>query len=231
MTDNETGSIIIDSVPKGLPVRLDGERVSEKTTPAVLENVPIGKHIVEVDLPYECNFSREVRVYPGSNARVCLRDYTDAEKGIIRNIGIYIIAVFILLSAIVAFNRLEWFTSDDLNIILIYIACSGGMGALAYSLFGYVDHLCRKNDFDVRYKWWFILRPVIGIIYGTFAFLFVAGGLMTLSGVDPGTANLYAAKTVMFYCALAFLSGYAEHSFSIQLKELAEAIFKKSQSS
>jgi len=70
MTDNETGSIIIDSVPKGLPVRLDGERVSEKTTPAVLENVPAGKHIIEVDLPDECNFSREVRVYPGSNARV-----------------------------------------------------------------------------------------------------------------------------------------------------------------
>jgi hypothetical protein len=35
----------------------------------------------------------------------------------------------------------------------------------------------------------------------------------------------------MFYCALSFLAGYAEHSFSLQLKELAEALFKKEENS
>lgn len=231
MAIKDLGSIIVDSVPKGLSIRLDGETVSGKVTPAVLDEVSPGKHIVEVDLPDECNFSKEITVKADSKVSVCLRHYTAEEQKVIWNIGVYIIAAFILLVTIIVLNRLEWFTSDDLNIILIYIACSGGFGALAYSLFGFVDHLCRKNDFDVRYKWWFIHRPFIGIIYGTFAFLFVAGGLMTLSGVDPGTANLYAAKTVMFYCAVAFLAGYAEHSFSVQLKELAEAIFKKNPSS
>jgi hypothetical protein len=56
-----------------------------------------------------------------------------------------------------------------------------------------------------------------------------AGGLMTLSGVTVD-ANLFTTKTVMFYCALSFLAGYAEHAFSLQLKELAEAIFKKEDS-
>ena len=117
-------------------------------------------------------------------------------------------------------------TDNAFTQLTIYIACSGALGAIAFSIFGYIEHHGKK-DFDLSYLWWFIMRPYIGILYGTFAFLFVAGGLMTLSGFNIDFNQLNSARTIMFYCALAFLAGYAEHSFSVQLKELAEAIFKK----
>jgi len=169
--------------------------------------------------------SREVAVTADSTINVCLRKLTKEETDSIRIIGVYTIGCVVLLVGLAIINRLYFYPIDDLTQLMIYIACSGGLGSLAFSIFGYIDHL-GKNDFDLSFFGWYILRPLIGIIYGTFAFLFVAGGLMSLSGIDPG-ASLYTTKTVMFYCALAFLAGYAEHAFSLQLKELAEALFKK----
>ena len=142
-------------------------------------------------------------------------------------IGYYTVCWVIFLVLITIVNRLDLKALDDLTKLILYVACSGGLGSLAISIFGYMDHL-GKDDFDLNYFWWYILRPIIGIIYGTFAFLFVAGGLMALSGTSaPVSESLFTTKSVMFYCAFAFLAGYAEHSFSLQLKELAEAVFKK----
>jgi hypothetical protein len=51
---------------------------------------------------------------------------------------------------------------------------------------------------------------------------------MMLSGTTaPTIENMYVLKSVMFYIALAFLAGYAEEPFSLQLKTLAEALFKE----
>lgn len=155
------------------------------------------------------------------------KEFTEEETKVIRFIGGYTAAwiVFLILFAIV--TRMSLHTLDNLTKLIIYVSCSGGLGSLTLSMYSYSDHL-GKGDFDLSFFWWYILRPFIGIIYGCFVFFFVVGGLMTLSGVSPETIieNLFNAKTIMFYCALGFLAGYAEHAFSVQLKELAEAIFK-----
>lgn len=222
------GCIQISSVPAGIAVQIDGKDAGG-ITPVTLTDLTPGRHIVGIALPDQCLISKEVNVIAGKTVSVCLRKRSEAEITTIRRIGYYTIfcAVILIMAAVI--NRIYLASLDDLMQIMIYIACSGGLGSLAYSMFGYIDHL-GKDDFDVNYTWWYIVRPFIGIIYGTFAFLFVAGGLMTLSGVSTD-ASLFLTKTVMFYCALAFLAGYAEHSFSLQLKELAEALFKKEDSS
>lgn len=219
-----SGTINVSSSPAGAPILLDGSATGS-VTPATLSNVGVGRHTVAISLPDCTLVSREVTLAAGCTITVCLKKWSKEEIDSIRIIGAYTISCVILLVALAVINRLYLDPIDDLTQIMIYIACSGGLGSLAFSIFGYIDHL-GKNDFDLSFFGWYILRPLIGIIYGTFAFLFVAGGLMTLSGVSVGE-NLFTMKTVMFYCALAFLSGYAEHSFSIQLKELAEALFKK----
>jgi len=222
MTDK--GTIYVNSIPAGVAVQLDGKDTG-KITPVTLEDIAPGHHRVGIDLPDHCSISKEVTVAAGSSVSVCLRKRTEEEIMSIRRIGYYTIFCAVILITFSVFNRMYLTTVDDLTQLLIYIACSGGLGSLAYSMFGYIEHL-GKDDFNLNYTWWYIVRPFIGIVYGTFAFLFVAGGLMTLSGVSTD-ANLFLTKTVMFYCALAFLAGYAEHSFSLQLKELAEALFKK----
>jgi hypothetical protein len=224
MTDK--GTIYVNSVPAGFPVQLDGKDTG-KVTPTTLDDIEPGRHNVAISLPDNCPISKEVTVVAGSPVSVCLRKRTEEEITSIRRIGYYTVFCVVFLIALAVFNRLYLTAVDDLTRLIIYIACSGGLGSLAFSMFGYVDHL-GKDDFDLNFKLWYYVRPFIGIIYGTFAFLFVAGGLMTLSGVSTD-ASLFLTKTVMFYCALAFLAGYAEQSFSVQLKELAEAVFKKTE--
>lgn len=231
MTENQPdsnssgrGTIQVSSVPAGIAVQLDGKDTG-KITPVTLNDIVPGRHYVAVVLPDQCPISKEVTVATGKSVAVCLRKRPEGENTTIRRIGYYTIFCTVILIMLAVINRLYLAPADDLMQIMIYIACSGGLGSLAFSLFGYIGHLA-KDDFDLNYTWWYVARPFIGIIYGTFAFLFVAGGLMTLSGVSTD-ASLFLTKTVMFYCALAFLAGYAEHSFSLQLKELAEALFKK----
>ena len=157
------------------------------------------------------------------------REYTDDERARIRQIGYYTIGFVIVLVAIAIATRYYSDRLDYLTRMIIYVACSGGLGGLAYSIYGYTRHLL-KSDFDLNSFWWYILRPFTGILYGSFAFFFIAGGLMSLSGTSAPLADgLFTTKSVMFYCALAFLTGYSESAFTAQLKELAEAIFKRSE--
>ncbi|MFA5237028.1 MAG: PEGA domain-containing protein [Methanoregula sp.] len=223
--DPKIGALSVRSLPSDdAPVLLDGTATG-KSTPATLEDLKAGKHTVAVQLPDCTVISREVTVASGKTLTVCLKQLSKEEQGRVFRIAAYTGGFVVVLTALAIFDRLYLGSLDNLTRLIIYIACSGGLGSLAYSIFGYIDHN-GKNDFDLNYFWWYILRPFIGIIYGTFAFLFVAGGLMTLSGVTADT-TLFTTKTAMFYCALAFLAGYAEHAFSLQLKELAEALFKK----
>jgi len=223
----KTGALSICSLPAEVPVLLDGTATG-KSTPVTLENLTAGKHMVAVRLADGGLISRKVTVASGKTLSVCLKKLNDDERTQVHFICVYTILCVILLVTLAFIDRLYLGSLDDLTRLIIYIACSGGLGSLAHSIFGYIEHQS-KNDFDLNYFSWYILRPFIGIIYGTFAFLFVAGGLMTLSGVSVDT-NLFTTKTVMFYCALSFLAGYAEHAFSLQLKELAEAVFKKEDS-
>lgn len=157
------------------------------------------------------------------------REYSDEARSRIRQIGVYTVAFVIVLVVLAIATRLYLTRFDSLTKMVIYIACSGGLGGLSYSIYGYTRHLL-ANDFDPNAFWWYILRPFIGILYGSFAFFFVAGGLMTLSGTgQPTSDGFFTTKSVMFYCAIAFLTGYSESSFTAQLKELAEAVFKRAE--
>jgi hypothetical protein len=233
MTDNQpdpttpqTGSIIVNSIPAGAAIQLDGKDTG-KVTPATLENIEKGRHKVAVNLPDHCLISKEITVTGGSTVSVCLKKFTPEELKRIHFIGYYTAGWIIILIVIAVLTRRYQTMLDNLTTVIIYVACSGGLGSLAFSIFGYMEHL-GKGDFDLNYLAWYYLRPMIGIIYGTFAFFFVAGGLMALSGTSaPVSESLFTTKSVMFYCALAFLAGYAEYSFSLQLKELSEAVFKK----
>jgi len=223
----KTGALSVCSLPSEVPVLLDGIATG-KSTPVTLDDLTAGKHTVAVRLVDGKLISRRVTIASGKTVTVCLKQLNDEERGQAMVIALYTVGFMVVLVALAFIDRLYLGSFDDLTRLIIYIACSGGIGSLAHSIFGYIEHQS-KNDFDLSYFWWYILRPFIGIIYGTFAFLFVAGGLMTLSGVSVDT-NLFTTKTVMFYCALSFLAGYAEHAFSLQLKELAEAVFKKEDS-
>jgi len=226
-----TGCICVNSRPPGANIQFDCKDMQMKT-PAILTDVAPGTHTIGVTLEGYSTVSRRVQVSAGSSPSVCLTIMTEENQKHIRNIVIWTIAFLAVSIGIAFLNRIDLFgnlfgVSDSLTKLIIYCACAGALGGATFSVYEIVCHL-GVGDFDMDYDWWYILRPFIGLVYGTMILLLVAGGLMTLSTTQaPLSDNLFTQNTMMFYIALAFLAGYAEEPVSLQLKSIAEAVFKE----
>lgn len=233
---DQTGSINVKSKPSEAKIHLSYEDGNDEDikeiTPHTFKGKKPGMYRVTVSLAedsIEYSNSKEVNVEAGSTAIVNSTIFTPEIKKKIRRIGYYTIFFIIILTIIAIATRLNIIIPpDDLTKSIIFVACSGGLGGLAFNMYVYVYHIGRKEDFNPEYEYSYYLRPFLGILYGTFVFFLVAGGLMALSGTSaPVSENLFTTKSVMFYIALSFVAGYAEEPFSIQLKALAEALFKE----
>jgi len=141
-------------------------------------------------------------------------------------IAVYTMLLTIFFATFAIFTYYQNY--DNIVKLLIYVSCSGALGGLVYSIFGYTNHHKQKN-FKPEYFWWYFFRPIIATILAVAAFFFVAGGLMTLSGIEtePLATKIYSQKTVMFYSALAFLTGYSTNSFIKKINEIAGVLFEK----
>ena len=221
------GCICVNSNPPGADIQLDCKDMQIKT-PGYLTDVDPGPHIVGVTLDGSPTVSREVTVTAGPPTKVYMTIMTRDNKKYVWYIVSWTFLLFVVAAGIAILNRADLLgVSDNLTRLIIYCACAGVLGGTTFSIYEVVNHL-GVGDFNLDYFWWYIARPFIGMVYGTMILLFVAGGLMTLSGTSPPMSDgLFTTKTVMFYIALAFLAGYAEEPVSLELKDLAEAIFKK----
>ena len=225
MTNPGKGSIKVNSKPRGAEIFLDG-KATGLVTPANLEDVDEGSHTVSVTRDDVSSILKTVTVTAGAATVLFLTTLTAEDKKKIRYIGYWTFSLLVILAAIAILTRLNvigW--NDNLTRTVVYCACAGGVGGIAFSIYAYVDHL-GKGDFDTDFFQWFIWRPFTGIIYGTMVFFLLAGGLMTLSGA-PQDLETLTTKTVMFYLAVSFLAGYAEEAVSLQIKDIAQALFKK----
>jgi hypothetical protein len=221
------GCICINSNPSGADILLNC-KTTGKQTPATLTDLDPGSYTIGVTMEGCPTVSKDVTVKAGSPTTVCLTIMTAKNEKCIKIIVAWTFTIFILAVVIAILNRFTLLpVTDNLTKLIIYCACAGAIGGTTFSIYEVVSHL-GTGDFDVAYFWWYIARPFIGLVYGTMILLFVAGGLMTLSGISaPMSPGLFDQKSVMFYIALSFLAGYAEEPVSLELKDLAEAIFKK----
>ena len=140
----------------------------------------------------------------------------------------YLIGCTIILMIIAILTHLNATSISELRRLIIYVACSGGLGGLASSLYDYSKQI-KDNNFNPNNFWYYVCSPVLGIVYGIFFLFLAVGGLLTLANADPSHINTTFGdtKTVMLYLAVAFLAGYAVDPFTLQLKAIAEGIFKE----
>lgn len=233
------GKLKVISRPKGATIELiheDGTKESPtEKTPFTVPNLKSGKWKVTVSVKEEPDPTvfhnwKEVEVKEGETAEVPITIFTPKIQASIDGIEWFSSGFTILLVFIAILTRLNYIIipPDNLTRLIIYVACAGGLGGLAFSMYVLVYHVGRQEDYKPEYANSYYLRPFLGALYGIFVFFLIAGGLMALSGTStPLSENLYSTKSFMFYIALAFLAGYAEEPFSIQLKDLAEALFKE----
>lgn len=153
----------------------------------------------------------------------------EKEKRERENIEIWIIIVYTASCAVVfsAVPLYAFHLSENCFIRqLFYIGAAGGLGGVVYSIQGLIYHY-EKDNFSLKFKWWYFFRPITSVILGIMAYLFIAGGLMTFTGMTPDytLSSCIPSKSVMFFCAMAFLVGISNNAFVKKLKDLAKAFF------
>ncbi|RKN79782.1 hypothetical protein [Ulvibacterium marinum] len=137
-------------------------------------------------------------------------------------IGIYLLLAICLLVALpIWIYTCNPFEKQLLN-ILVYIACSGGIGGTIYCIRGFYQNL-GNNNFKMNWTWWYVFRPIISAIIGVFAYFMIIGGLMSISN----SPDVNYSKSVMFYCAISFLAGFSFNKFVEKIDVISDTLFSK----
>jgi Abnormal spindle-like microcephaly-assoc'd, ASPM-SPD-2-Hydin len=110
------------------------------------------------------------------------------------------------------------------GILPIAVPWFGALGAVTISLEGV---FLWNSQWDKKYNYWHIGRPVVGAVLGIVAFfLFVL--IVTASGTPPKflTGEATGAKDFIIYYMVAFLVGYREETFRDLIKRATDVILQ-----
>jgi hypothetical protein len=113
------------------------------------------------------------------------------------------------------------------GILPIAVPWFGALGAVTISLEGV---FLWNSQWDKKYNYWHIGRPIFGAVLGIVAFfLFVV--IVAASGTPPkflDTGTAASAKDFIIYYMVAFLVGYREETFRDLIKRVTDLILKPS---
>ncbi|MGE5239042.1 MAG: hypothetical protein ACM3ON_09590 [Chloroflexota bacterium] len=79
----------------------------------------------------------------------------------------------------------------------------GALGGTTIALYGLYTHV-QKRDFDRGYALWYVCKPILGAIFGWFAFLIYYVGIISVQPLDT------ASVAVELPFLIAFLAGFSE---------------------
>jgi hypothetical protein len=97
--------------------------------------------------------------------------------------------LLMLLAGMVAYLQWDGFRTglpNQLGPVPIAVPWFGALGAVTLSLYGVLWH---RRDWDPTYTLWHVVRPLMGVVLGTVAYLLIAGGIVASGGQPSGTAN------------------------------------------
>lgn len=98
-----------------------------------------------------------------------------------------------------------------------FCVLAGGLGGSIYCLRGVYLHASVKKDWDLAYRPWYYLRPIVSLCSGLVSFIFLKAGLLALDSELHQDANFWG-----FY-ALAFIAGLNVDKFVEKIEEIAHA--------
>lgn len=94
-----------------------------------------------------------------------------------------------LLAGLVAYVHWPAFGSvlpNQIGPVPIAVPWFGALGAVTLSLYGVLWH---RVDWDPTFTLWHVVRPLMGVVLGTVAYLLVAGGIVASGGAPSGTVT------------------------------------------
>jgi len=147
--------------------------------------------------------------------------FAGAEVEVRRFLGFYILTATLGFIAFAVATHL-WAECSPLVKTLIYVAASGGLGATTYAIRGYYQaHI--NDEFDLKYTWWYIFRPLLGVVVGVVSYFLLVGGLLSLSR----DSEIDYGRSRMLYVGIAYLAGFSFTQFTNKLVDVAKTFFTK----
>lgn len=99
------------------------------------------------------------------------------------------------------------------------MAAAGGIGGTLAALNSFSVHQASQN-FKISFIWWYLVRPVAGVILGVVVYLLLLSNLLILElPLDAATP-----VTTLTYTVIAFLAGFASKEVIRKLKEVISTI-------
>ena len=86
----------------------------------------------------------------------------------------------------------------------------GMLGAVLCSLQGIIEH---SDDYERKYNYWHIARPLIGAAVGLMSYLFLTVIVTLGGGGSPNLSSAPSAAGINLYHVAAFIVGYREDAF------------------
>jgi Abnormal spindle-like microcephaly-assoc'd, ASPM-SPD-2-Hydin len=136
---------------------------------------------------------------------------------------IYVAVLAVLLIA----RQADWLWIDRIHnpiggIVPLGVPWFGALGAVTISIYGIVDH---NDHWQTKWGLWHAIRPVVGAILGTVAYLIFVG-LIQATGTTPTSVKASSSPNVntIIYLVIAFVVGFREETFRSLIKRVVDLI-------
>ena len=112
----------------------------------------------------------------------------------------------------ISLGQATWL-DGELKIVTICVLF-GGLGGVTYCLRGVYFNACVRQQWDVGWLPWYLLRPVVSLVLGGVGYLFLKSGLLLLGATqDHGGSQLGV-------WAMAFIAGLNVDRFLAKVEDI-----------
>lgn len=136
--------------------------------------------------------------------------------GVIVYLSGFLIALVIVFALTLSAEVPKWLSDHALAVRSMLC---GGLGGAIYLLRAVYLRCCVHDDWTGGWLPWYFIRPLVSVLCGFVAFVFLSAGLVILDGTRTDGAGEFG-----FY-ALAILAGLNVDRFVARIEEVGKAAF------
>jgi hypothetical protein len=120
---------------------------------------------------------------------------------------------------------------EQIGFVVLACALWGGVGGIVDALTALHTHVANR-DFDLKFRPWYFLHPLIGFSLGAIIFLIMQAGLLAVDNTqlkeasDTASSGITVGGTVL-PIAVAFLAGFKQNSAFEFISRIVKSVFSK----
>lgn len=119
--------------------------------------------------------------------------------------------------AAIALGQATWLVGE----LKVVAACVlfGGLGGVTYCLRGIYLNACVRNQWDVGWLPWYLLRPIVSLVLGGVSYLFVKSGLLLLGATQDQTGSHLGIL------AMSYIAGLNVDRFLAKIEDIGSTVW------